>query len=225
MDFRAACCSGDVGAVVRMITMDPGMARSRVGYSGMTPLVYAAACGRSRVVSILLQHNADVNARDAIGFTALDYAIRNAHAECVYLLIRAGSKGSPPYPFRCILNMIVYHRSLHVLKAWLEAGEKTDDDDPGKITLQWLRRWPEGTRLLLEAGSTPFGLDRDRRNPVVKAYMERYEVIRMLRACRTPANAPQPRFEVLEMNGLDREVVAYAFTRLTPELMLELSNF
>jgi uncharacterized protein len=65
-------------------------ARSRNAAQNM-PL-HAAAAGRNRdAVRILLEHGADVNARQEGGWTALHAASQNGDAEMVRLLIAAGA--------------------------------------------------------------------------------------------------------------------------------------
>lgn len=54
----------------------------------------AAAHGRFDVLALLLQHGADVNETADHGsdeFTALHFAARDNHLECVQLLVQAGA--------------------------------------------------------------------------------------------------------------------------------------
>ncbi len=53
---------------------------------GFTALMHAAAEGQTKVVQVLLKHQADPDIRDVDGDTARDFATQNGHAEVVNLL-------------------------------------------------------------------------------------------------------------------------------------------
>jgi hypothetical protein len=59
--------------------------------AGTTALMLASAAGREEVVKVLLRHDADVNAHDLLGRTALDYAAASHRpgAERVVALLAA----------------------------------------------------------------------------------------------------------------------------------------
>eukprot|EP00727_Mastigamoeba_balamuthi_P002116 m51a1_g11901 hypothetical protein (839) ;mRNA; r:616501-619650 len=59
--------------------------------SGNTPLHWASAAGNTQVVEFLLQHEADVDARNSEGETALHAAAAAGSAECCEALLRAGA--------------------------------------------------------------------------------------------------------------------------------------
>ncbi|MEE3171543.1 MAG: ankyrin repeat domain-containing protein, partial [Pseudomonadota bacterium] len=56
--------------------------------SGLTPLHYAAYWGHKEIVELLIAKNADINAKDEDGRTALDWA----HGETAELLRKHGGK-------------------------------------------------------------------------------------------------------------------------------------
>lgn len=58
----------------------------------MTPLMYAAQAGKFNNVKALLRRGAEVNARDAHGLTAMDYAQRGKFAIAMSVLQSAGGK-------------------------------------------------------------------------------------------------------------------------------------
>jgi len=58
---------------------------------GITPLMLAAKAGNERMVRILLEHNADVNAVDGRGFSALHFAAWKGHSGMVQLLLEHGA--------------------------------------------------------------------------------------------------------------------------------------
>lgn len=60
---------------------------------GITPLIIAAAEGKTEFVKLLLAKGADVNAKDRNGATALSYAKARGYRDIVSLLEKAGGTG------------------------------------------------------------------------------------------------------------------------------------
>ena len=56
-----------------------------------TPLHTAALSGNDAVISVLIQHGADVNELGQFGRTALHGACNNGHVACIHVLVRHGS--------------------------------------------------------------------------------------------------------------------------------------
>jgi ankyrin repeat protein len=61
------------------------------GPSGLTALHIAAGNGNIPVATILLQHGAQINARDAAGYTPLIAAVKGRHEGMVHLLMKNGA--------------------------------------------------------------------------------------------------------------------------------------
>lgn len=61
----------------------------------LTPLHLAASKGHTEVVELLLAHGADVNSRTAKLWTALDFAVLNAHPSCAHALLDHGAYVDP----------------------------------------------------------------------------------------------------------------------------------
>ncbi|KAF0328345.1 ankyrin repeat domain-containing protein 52 [Colletotrichum asianum] len=59
---------------------------------GGTPLAFAAAYGHLQVVSLLLDHGVDIEAKDRSGETPIFLAIRQANVEAVDLLLKHGAR-------------------------------------------------------------------------------------------------------------------------------------
>jgi len=83
--------AGDVEAVREAIAAEPAL----VGYDGrqgFTPLHAAARAGNDRVIELLFDAGADVDAADAGGMRPLHIAVLNVHANSVRLLIDRGAQ-------------------------------------------------------------------------------------------------------------------------------------
>lgn len=59
-----------------------------------TPLLWAAMKGNTAVMEVLLQHGADIGAKDFHGYTALHRAAQGNHAEAVKFLLAHGADAS-----------------------------------------------------------------------------------------------------------------------------------
>ena len=57
---------------------------------GWTPIMQAARHGHANIVSLLLQHNVDVNTKNRLGVSALTLAARGGHLQVVRLLVDTG---------------------------------------------------------------------------------------------------------------------------------------
>ena len=88
-EFLRACQSGDVAALGKILTIDPNLARERVG-GGTTGLHQAVR--HPDAVRLLVEHGADPNLRD-VGDNAspLHFAAANGNLETVRILLDAGA--------------------------------------------------------------------------------------------------------------------------------------
>jgi ankyrin repeat protein len=94
-----AASSGEV-ETVRLLLSRGADARAG-GSHGWTTLMMAAAAARPNpaVVDLLLEHGADLHARDDVGRTALDWALMQGETPVVRQLREAGAKAlAPPSP-------------------------------------------------------------------------------------------------------------------------------
>ncbi|XP_059387765.1 poly [ADP-ribose] polymerase tankyrase-2-like isoform X2 [Carassius carassius] len=85
-----ACRSGDLERVKRLVCPVNVNSRDTAGRKS-TPLHFAAGFGRRDVVDYLLQHGANVHARDDGGLISLHNACSFGHAEVVSLLLQHGA--------------------------------------------------------------------------------------------------------------------------------------
>ena len=59
---------------------------------GITPLIMAALNGHIKIVKLLVEANADINAKNTSGVTALMAATQNGHTAIAELLREYGAK-------------------------------------------------------------------------------------------------------------------------------------
>ncbi|XP_036428039.1 poly [ADP-ribose] polymerase tankyrase-2 isoform X2 [Colossoma macropomum] len=85
-----ACRSGDLERVKKLLNAANVNSRDTAGRKS-TPLHFAAGFGRRDVVDYLLEHGADVHARDDGGLISLHNACSFGHAEVVSLLLHHGA--------------------------------------------------------------------------------------------------------------------------------------
>ncbi|KAK2865973.1 hypothetical protein Q7C36_002029 [Tachysurus vachellii] len=85
-----ACRRGDLERVKKLLTAENVNSRDTAGRKS-TPLHFSSGFGRRDVVSYLLQHGANVHARDDGGLVSLHNACSFGHAEVVDLLLQHGA--------------------------------------------------------------------------------------------------------------------------------------
>ena len=99
---------------------------------GWRPLHFAAACGKKKMVSLLVQARVNVDATGNHGVTALHFAARKGGPDCVEVLLAAGadidartSAGRRPFD-------VALTRSRRMWPLFLRAGAEipTDNTDP-----------------------------------------------------------------------------------------------
>ena len=83
--------SGDAAAVDRLL--NSGAAVDEPGRNGETPLIIAALNDRQDIAALLLAHGADVQARNAGGFTPLHAAAYSGSSVASLLLPKGGARG------------------------------------------------------------------------------------------------------------------------------------
>ena len=86
-----AARQGHVG--IASMVLARGADINSLGKCGMTPLLFTVSkwSSESEMVSVLLKHNADVQARDKNGNSALYYAVMRKHSAIFRMLLDAGA--------------------------------------------------------------------------------------------------------------------------------------
>ena len=90
-----ACTYNNLEIAEQFLTRVPRINIDKGDKYKRTPLIMAARNGNSRVLALLLKHNANSNAVDTSGNTALHNAAAYGWIECVRLLVRHGAETSP----------------------------------------------------------------------------------------------------------------------------------
>lgn len=135
---------------------------TKAGKAGwLTPLHVAAQKGRENIVRILLQHNADCNAKDSDGLTPLVQAAISGHEDVVALLLDHGARISEvDDQCRTVLHWAVARQREGVLKVLLEhcgrdhaVIDRYDSTGRAPVHIAIETGFEEGLRLLLQFGA------------------------------------------------------------------------
>jgi ankyrin repeat protein len=143
---------------------DPNAAFSEEGYSGKTPLMYAAEGGHTAVLEVLLAAGARLKARDRFvapseggGDTALEYALRGRHLEAARLLARSGANLNARRGGYTPLMIATMMKDASLVRFLLEAG--TDSNIANKVcsalNIAVSENQPELAAMLLASGADP----------------------------------------------------------------------
>lgn len=89
--FFSSVMEGYAVAIMGFIRHDPRLLEARCVLTERTPLMVAAKAGHVKVVNILLERGANINAQDRFGITPVMLAAANGNAEIVSLLLKAGA--------------------------------------------------------------------------------------------------------------------------------------
>jgi ankyrin repeat protein len=91
------------------------------GRQGETPLHFAASKGDINLINLLVKNGADVNARDANGFTPL-FAVFTGTPQAANLLLHLGADVTINTGNGTILDMAVYFRNPEIMEVLLQHG-------------------------------------------------------------------------------------------------------
>jgi ankyrin repeat protein len=88
--LQLACINGDAAIIERLIRA--GADPNEKGPHGETPIMFAARNGKVDALKIILDHNANVNAKESLrGTTALMWAAEQGHPAAVAMLVQHGA--------------------------------------------------------------------------------------------------------------------------------------
>ncbi len=139
-DAYAAAGLNDATRVLDLVAADPATAREN-GIYGMTPLHWACRAGSVACAKLLLDHGAEVDARNKARRTPLHLAAESGRQESVKLLARAGAdldaqdrKGRTP------LHRATYEGHADAAEVLLaEGADTTKLNNSGKTALEIAR--------------------------------------------------------------------------------------
>ncbi|KAK7961065.1 hypothetical protein PG996_011705 [Apiospora saccharicola] len=129
---------------------------------GQTVLHRAVQTGNSKVVRLLLEHNAECNSKDSLGLTPLLYAIVGGHEDVVELLLSHGAGiGHVDNAHGSALHWAVMHDHPRILKRLLKScgrdlsllnRQNKDGETPLSVSVSVGSE--VAVKLLLESGAT-----------------------------------------------------------------------
>ncbi|KAK8108552.1 hypothetical protein PG984_014353 [Apiospora sp. TS-2023a] len=129
---------------------------------GQTVLHRAVQTGNSKVVRLLLEHNAECNSKDSLGLTPLLYAIVGGHDDIVELLLSHGAGiGHVDNAHGSALHWAVMHDRPRILKRLLKScggdlallnRQNKDGETPLSVSVS--AGSEVAVKLLLESGAT-----------------------------------------------------------------------
>lgn len=133
---------------------------------GPTVLHRAVQTGNSKVVRLLLEHNADCNSKDNVGLTPLMCAIIGGHEEALELLLSHGAGiGVVDNVHRSALHWAVLHNRHNILKRLLDccSGDtlllnRQNKDGETPLSIAVGAGSEVAVKLLLEFGATVNGV-------------------------------------------------------------------
>jgi ankyrin repeat protein len=107
----------------------------RTTQNQMTALHMTASAGNERVVTVLLEHDADVSAQNSLKNTPLNMAVISGHTGIVDLLIRNdASLDQPNYQKYTALHYAGKGKKLDIARCLLEAGAAEEPLSTKKLT-------------------------------------------------------------------------------------------
>ena len=171
--FRAtalmgAAAGGRIGLVSELLSRGAPVDQAHEE-SRLTALMYAAYGNHAEILRLLVQHGADLEARDRSSSTALYHAAAGLHLEAVRALLELGAQVSSPAMNNLALHRAAEGGSAELLRLLIEHGaDPSFPDGAGQTPLHRAASHPHpsGVRALLDLGSDPVCRDRSGRAPL-----------------------------------------------------------
>lgn len=157
------------------LLLDAGADTERRDFNGDRPLLWAARAGRAESIAILIAAGSPVNSgADPYGLSSLHLAARRGYDEAVRALITAGAElDAVDQSNSTALYEAVLTQNARSVKLLLDVGADpniADDilfDTPLHLAAE--RQEASIVRMLLAAGATPVGWNKDGADPLHRA--------------------------------------------------------
>ncbi|MCC6003801.1 MAG: ankyrin repeat domain-containing protein [Thermofilum sp.] len=198
IELFIAMVDGDTARVRKLLRKGANV-NAKYGDSDLTPLHWAAFLGHVDVVRLLLEHGAEVNARNKYGETPLHRAAAYGRADAARLLLEHGADVNARDEYGWTpLHVAALQGRADVARLLLEHGADVNVRTTGAIVfvedftkstysgvtplhLAAYGGHAEIARLLLERGADPSIRDKDGRTPLDVARERGYEeVVRVI---------------------------------------------
>src|SRR5262245_49758752 len=155
-DFFDACYEDRLEDVASRLRDNPRLIRER-RIGGRTPLHQAAFGGGQRVVALLIDNGADVNATTDYDWVPLHYAAAPATAAVAELLLRSGATPDTPNGEGCTpLHFAGDFGKVAMVELLLAHGADANArDQKGRTPLDYTEPDSEIARLLRATGAVP----------------------------------------------------------------------
>lgn len=168
LHYAAFCGMHDIA---RFLVVEHSQDVNTQGFDKMeTPLHVASRRGHVAVAQLLLEHGADVDARDDAGFTPLLLASREGHAALVRILFEHGADtDARDNDKRTSLFLAVEDGHVEIVHFLLEHGadpEAREENDVSPLEHASIAGYVEIARLLLDHGGDPRSQDENHDTPL-----------------------------------------------------------
>ena len=156
--------NGDILKVEEIIQNNPEIINIKNDeYSNYTPLMVAAECGNKKIVELLLEYGADINAVDNNGYTPLRLAAASGYKKICQLLIEKGADINSVDEYGCTpLHLAAEIGKTEICQLLIEKGADINAVDNNGFTP--LRNaaiygYKEICQLLIEKGADVNAVD------------------------------------------------------------------
>ncbi len=182
IDIFIASALGDIGQVKKFLANDPNSVNAVK--ANFTPLHWAAYCGRSDVIELLMANGANINAV-AGHATALYWAVRKNQLPAAKLLIEKGATVNAKESYGSQLLLLSTHLGLtDMVKLLINNGMDVNTTYGGRNAIHIAARNDdlEITKLLISKGADVNAKDRNGSTAFDLAQKENYsDIINLLR--------------------------------------------
>jgi ankyrin repeat protein len=137
-----------------------------------TPIIYCGAYGNAEITKMLIDAGADINARDAKGKSAADWATEYKKFEVLALLRKAGAPASYTGDAKNDIVMAVLSDDREKVRTLIEGGiDPNTKTKSGKSLLEYAveNKWSDVVELLIKHGANTTSKDRDGWTVLMKA--------------------------------------------------------